>query len=199
MAAGLALSIALMGLAATFIARLLDRYHWLAWLGLLVIVYVAAADGLGRHMGHPRRHHGAERRSRQSHPADPDAQAAASVREILAAVGGAAAAPVACRADRRPAAIAHQSEQEARGHALHAERHAKRRERGEPHVRARIEIAEAGHYPAKHRGRRDQESDREKPPPTRQKRSTVRSSFIRLKRSLAGSSSAATAATFATA
>lgn len=41
MAAGLALSIALMGLAATFIARLLDRYRWLAWLGLLVILYVA--------------------------------------------------------------------------------------------------------------------------------------------------------------
>ncbi len=41
MAAGLVLSIALMGLAATFIARLLDRYRWLAWVGLLVIVYVA--------------------------------------------------------------------------------------------------------------------------------------------------------------
>jgi len=42
MAAGLVLSVALMGLAATFIARLLDRYRWLAWVGLLVIVYVAA-------------------------------------------------------------------------------------------------------------------------------------------------------------
>jgi YjbE family integral membrane protein len=41
MAAGLVLSIALMGLAATFIARLLDRYRWLAWVGLLVILYVA--------------------------------------------------------------------------------------------------------------------------------------------------------------
>lgn len=41
MAAGLVLSVALMGLAATFIARLLDRYRWLAWIGLLVIVYVA--------------------------------------------------------------------------------------------------------------------------------------------------------------
>jgi YjbE family integral membrane protein len=41
MAVGLVLSIALMGLAATFIARLLDRYRWLAWVGLLVIVYVA--------------------------------------------------------------------------------------------------------------------------------------------------------------
>ena len=42
MAVGLVLSIALMGIAATFIARLLDRYRWLAWVGLLVIVYVAA-------------------------------------------------------------------------------------------------------------------------------------------------------------
>src|SRR5258707_841628 len=41
MAAGLALSVALMGAAATFIAKLLDRYRWLAWLGLLVILYVA--------------------------------------------------------------------------------------------------------------------------------------------------------------
>jgi YjbE family integral membrane protein len=41
MAAGLLLSIALMGIAATFIAKLLERYRWLAWVGLLVIVYVA--------------------------------------------------------------------------------------------------------------------------------------------------------------
>ena len=41
MACGLLLSIALMGLAATLIARLLDRYRWLAWVGLLVIAYVA--------------------------------------------------------------------------------------------------------------------------------------------------------------
>ena len=38
---GLALSIALMGLAASLIARLLARYHWIAWIGLLVILYVA--------------------------------------------------------------------------------------------------------------------------------------------------------------
>jgi len=42
MAAGLALSIVLMGAAATIIARLLGRYRWLAWIGLVVIVYVAA-------------------------------------------------------------------------------------------------------------------------------------------------------------
>jgi YjbE family integral membrane protein len=41
MAGGLVLSIALMGVAATFIARLLDRYRWLAWIGLIVILYVA--------------------------------------------------------------------------------------------------------------------------------------------------------------
>jgi YjbE family integral membrane protein len=41
MAVGLVLSVALMGLAATLIARFLDRYRWLAWVGLLVIVYVA--------------------------------------------------------------------------------------------------------------------------------------------------------------
>jgi len=38
---GLALSIALMGLAATFIARLLGRYRWIAYIGLLIILYVA--------------------------------------------------------------------------------------------------------------------------------------------------------------
>ena len=42
MAGGLVLSVALMGVAATLIARLLDRYKWLAWVGLLVILYVAA-------------------------------------------------------------------------------------------------------------------------------------------------------------
>jgi len=40
--AGLVLSIALMGLAATFIARLLQRYRWIAYVGLAIIVYVAA-------------------------------------------------------------------------------------------------------------------------------------------------------------
>jgi YjbE family integral membrane protein len=38
---GLALSIALMGVAATFIAKLLNRHHWIAWVGLFIIVYVA--------------------------------------------------------------------------------------------------------------------------------------------------------------
>jgi YjbE family integral membrane protein len=38
---GLGLSIALMGLAASFIARLLNRFRWIAYVGLLIIVYVA--------------------------------------------------------------------------------------------------------------------------------------------------------------
>ncbi len=38
---GLALSIALMGLAATFIARLLNKHRWIAYVGLAIIVYVA--------------------------------------------------------------------------------------------------------------------------------------------------------------
>jgi YjbE family integral membrane protein len=38
---GLALSIALMGIAASFIARLLQRHRWIAYVGLAVILYVA--------------------------------------------------------------------------------------------------------------------------------------------------------------
>ena len=38
---GLVLSIALMGLAATFIAKLLHRYRWIGYVGLVVVLYVA--------------------------------------------------------------------------------------------------------------------------------------------------------------
>ncbi|MGY9002682.1 MAG: TerC family protein, partial [Rhodospirillales bacterium] len=38
---GLVLSIALMAFASTFIARVLGKYQWIAYIGLLVIVYVA--------------------------------------------------------------------------------------------------------------------------------------------------------------
>ena len=38
---GLILSIAMMGVAANFIARLLNRYHWVAYVGLAIILYVA--------------------------------------------------------------------------------------------------------------------------------------------------------------
>jgi YjbE family integral membrane protein len=38
---GLILSVILMAVASNFIARILDRYHWVAWIGFLIIVYVA--------------------------------------------------------------------------------------------------------------------------------------------------------------
>jgi len=38
---GLVLSIALMGLAASFIARLLNKHRWIAYVGLVIILYVA--------------------------------------------------------------------------------------------------------------------------------------------------------------
>jgi YjbE family integral membrane protein len=38
---GLVISIALMGVAANFVARLLERFRWIAYVGLAVIVYVA--------------------------------------------------------------------------------------------------------------------------------------------------------------
>lgn len=38
---GLALSIAMMGLAASYIANLLNKYRWIAYIGLLIILYVA--------------------------------------------------------------------------------------------------------------------------------------------------------------
>lgn len=38
---GLVLSVLLMGVAANFIARYIERYRWLAWAGLIVILWVA--------------------------------------------------------------------------------------------------------------------------------------------------------------
>jgi predicted tellurium resistance membrane protein TerC len=38
---GLGLSIVLMGVAANFVARLLNRYRWIAYIGLAIILYVA--------------------------------------------------------------------------------------------------------------------------------------------------------------
>jgi predicted tellurium resistance membrane protein TerC len=38
---GLIVAVALMGLAANVIARYIERYRWIAYIGLLVIVYVA--------------------------------------------------------------------------------------------------------------------------------------------------------------
>src|SRR5690349_21853178 len=38
---GLAFSVTLMGLAANLVAKLVQRYRWIAWLGLVMILYVA--------------------------------------------------------------------------------------------------------------------------------------------------------------
>ena len=38
---GLAVAIVLMAIASAFIARLLESYPWIAWIGLLIILYVA--------------------------------------------------------------------------------------------------------------------------------------------------------------
>ena len=38
---GLVLSVALMGIAANILAKYIERYRWIAWIGLAVIVYVA--------------------------------------------------------------------------------------------------------------------------------------------------------------
>jgi YjbE family integral membrane protein len=38
---GLGLSVALMAVASTFIANLLKRHHWIAYIGLLVVFYIA--------------------------------------------------------------------------------------------------------------------------------------------------------------
>jgi YjbE family integral membrane protein len=41
LATGLVLSVALMGLAANLIAKYIDRYRWIGWIGLAVILWVA--------------------------------------------------------------------------------------------------------------------------------------------------------------
>ena len=38
---GLILSVALMGIASTVVARVLDRYHWIAWIGLAIVAAVS--------------------------------------------------------------------------------------------------------------------------------------------------------------
>lgn len=48
---GLILSVLLMGLAATFVARLLNKHRWIAYVGLIIILYVAVKmiwDGYGQ-------------------------------------------------------------------------------------------------------------------------------------------------------
>ena len=41
MVVGLAISVVLMGAAASIVARLLERYRWIAWVGLIIVLYVA--------------------------------------------------------------------------------------------------------------------------------------------------------------
>jgi YjbE family integral membrane protein len=41
LATGLAISIVLMGLASAYIAHLLERHRWIAWIGLGIVLYVA--------------------------------------------------------------------------------------------------------------------------------------------------------------
>lgn len=41
MVVGLILSVALMGIAANVIAKYIERYRWIAWGGLIIIIYVA--------------------------------------------------------------------------------------------------------------------------------------------------------------
>jgi YjbE family integral membrane protein len=38
---GLVLSIGLMGLAASMVARMLERWRWIAWIGLALVLYIA--------------------------------------------------------------------------------------------------------------------------------------------------------------
>ena len=55
LAAGLLVSVALMGVAASLVARLLNRFRWLAWVGLAIVFYVAVTmihDGLGEVLRH---------------------------------------------------------------------------------------------------------------------------------------------------
>jgi YjbE family integral membrane protein len=41
LAIGLLMSVALMGVAANLIARLLERYRWISYIGLAIVIYVA--------------------------------------------------------------------------------------------------------------------------------------------------------------
>ena len=38
---GLAMSVVFMGVAASFVAGLLEKHRWIAWIGLLIVLYVA--------------------------------------------------------------------------------------------------------------------------------------------------------------
>lgn len=38
---GIAISVVLMGVAASYIAKLLEKYKWIAWIGLIIVLFVA--------------------------------------------------------------------------------------------------------------------------------------------------------------
>ncbi|MDD2875962.1 MAG: YjbE family putative metal transport protein [Acidiphilium sp.] len=58
LAAGLVVSVALMGLAANLVAGLLTRFRWLVWVGLVIVLYVAfdmihtGINQISMHMGY---------------------------------------------------------------------------------------------------------------------------------------------------
>ncbi len=55
LAIGLIFSVALMGLAASLVARILHRFRWLAWVGLAIVLYVSLTmihDGILQIMRH---------------------------------------------------------------------------------------------------------------------------------------------------
>jgi YjbE family integral membrane protein len=55
---GLSLSVVLMGAAANLVASLLERYRWIAWAGLLVVLYISlkmiweGGHEVGHHLGY---------------------------------------------------------------------------------------------------------------------------------------------------
>jgi YjbE family integral membrane protein len=57
LAVGLIFSVGLMGVAASFVARMLSRFPWLAWVGIGIVLYVALVmihDGWGQVAPHLR-------------------------------------------------------------------------------------------------------------------------------------------------
>jgi predicted tellurium resistance membrane protein TerC len=42
LAVGLTIAVIFMAVASAYIAKLLSRYHWITWIGLAVVLYVAA-------------------------------------------------------------------------------------------------------------------------------------------------------------
>jgi predicted tellurium resistance membrane protein TerC len=59
LAVGLLVSVGLMGIAASLVARLLTRFRWLAWVGLGIVLYVsltmiyAGSFQVLNHVSHP--------------------------------------------------------------------------------------------------------------------------------------------------